>query len=64
MIDALVIVQTVERPEHLVAEGANRTVQRLEVLLLFVPFEGELRGKRFAANVAGIAHARWQKAAV
>lgn len=60
MVDALVIVQTVERPEHLVAECADRAVQGLEVLLLFVPFEGELGGEGFAANVAGIAYTRGQ----
>lgn len=64
MIDALVIVQTVERPEHLVAEGAHRAIQGLEVLLLFVPFKGELRGKGFTANVAGIAHTGREKIAV
>lgn len=58
MVDALVIVQAVQRPEHLVAERADRAVQGLEVLLLFVPLEGELRREGFAANVAGIAHAR------
>lgn len=61
MVDALVIVQTVERPEHLVAESADRAIQGLKVLLLFVPFEGELRGKGFTANVAGIAYTRWQQ---
>lgn len=38
MIDALVIVQAVERPEHLVAQRADRAVQGLKVLLLFVSF--------------------------
>lgn len=64
MVDALVVVQAVQRPEHLVAERADRAVQGLKVLLLFVPFEGELRGQGFTANVAGIADARGQKAAV
>lgn len=62
MVDALVIVQTVERPEHLVAESADRAVQGLKMLLLFVPFQGELRGKGFTANVAGIADPLWQQA--
>lgn len=37
VVDALVIVQAVERPEHLVTERADRAVQGLKVLLLFVP---------------------------
>lgn len=64
VVDALVIVQAVQRPEHLVAERAHRAVQGLEVLLLFVPFQGELRGEGLAADVAGIANARRQQAAV
>lgn len=64
VVDALVIVQAVERPEHLVAERADRAVQGLKVLLLFVPFQGELRGEGFAAHVARVTDSRRQQAAV
>lgn len=64
MVDALVIVQAVERPEHLVAERADRAVQGLIVLLLFVPFQGELRGEGLAAYFARETAARRQQAAV
>lgn len=64
MIDALVVVEAVQGPEDLVAEGADGTVQRLEVLLLLVPLQRQLRREGLAAHVAGIADARWQQTAV
>lgn len=59
VIDALVIVQAVERPEHLVAKRADRAVQGLKVLLLFVPFQGELRRESLAAHVARVTNSWW-----
>lgn len=64
MVDALVIVQAVERPEHLVAERAHRAVERLKVLLLLVPLQGELRGEGLAAHVARVTDPGRQQAAV
>lgn len=59
VVDALVIVQAVERPEHLVAKRADRAVQGLKVLLLFVPFQGELRREGLAAHVARVTDSWW-----
>jgi len=64
VVDALVIVQAVQRPEHLVADRADRVVQWLIVLLLFVPFQGELGGERLAAHVARVTNSRRQQATV
>lgn len=64
MVDALVVVQAVECPEHLVAERADRAVQGLKVLLLFVPFQGEFCGEGLAAHVARVANSRWQQTTV
>jgi len=64
VVDALVIVQAVQRPEHLVADRADRVVQWLIVLLLFVPFQGELRREGLAAHVARVTDPRRQQAAV
>jgi hypothetical protein len=64
MVDALVVVEAVESPEDLVAEGTDGAVKRLEVLLLLVPLERQLRRECLAADVAGVADARGQEAAV
>lgn len=55
MIDALVVVQRVQRAEDLVAQVANGVVQRLQVLLLLVAFQRELGAQQFAAHVAPVA---------
>lgn len=60
VVDALVVVQAVESPEHLVAQRADRAVQGLKVLLLFVPFQGELRREGLAAHVARVTDSWWQ----
>lgn len=58
------VVEAVESPEDLVAEGADGAVERLKVLLLLVPLEGQLRREGLAAHVAGVAAARRHEAAV
>lgn len=58
VVDALVVVQRVEGPEHLVAEAAARRVQRLQVLLLGVPLEGQPRGQQLAAHLAPVPRAK------
>jgi hypothetical protein len=55
MINALVIIQAVERAEHFVAEIAHGIVQRLQVLLFLVPFQCELRAQQLSTNVAAMA---------
>lgn len=62
MVDALVIVQTVERAEDLVAQIADRIVQRLQVLLLLVPLQRQFRAEQFAADVTTVARGQrqWQ----
>lgn len=60
MVDALVIVQTVERAEDLVAQIADRIVQRLQVLLLLVPLQRQFRAEQFAADVATVARGQRQ----
>lgn len=55
VVDALVVVQAVERTEHLVAEIAHRVVERLQVLLLLVALQRELRAQQLAADVAPVA---------
>uniref|UniRef100_A0A182J5P8 Uncharacterized protein n=1 Tax=Anopheles atroparvus TaxID=41427 RepID=A0A182J5P8_ANOAO len=55
VVDALVIVQAVQRAKHLVAEVAHRIVERLQVLLLFVPLEGQLGTQQLTAHVAPVA---------
>lgn len=58
VVDALVVVERVERAEDLVAERAARRVQRLEVLLLRVALEGQPRGQQLAAHLAPVARAQ------
>lgn len=58
VVDALMVVERVERSEHLVAEGAARRVQRLQVLLLGVPLEREPRGQQLAAHLAAVPRAQ------
>lgn len=58
VVDALMVVERVERSEHLVAEAAARRVQRLQVLLLRVPLEREARGQQLAAHLAAVARAQ------
>lgn len=58
VVDALMVVERVERTEHLVAEGAARRVQRLQVLLLGVPLEREPRGQQLAAHLAAVPRAQ------
>lgn len=58
VVDALMVVERVERSEHLVAEGAARRVQRLQVLLLGVPLEREPRGEQLAAHLAAVPRAQ------
>lgn len=58
MINALVIVETVQGPENFVAQYAKRTVQGLKVLLLFVTFKCQLGRQCFAANVTGVTNTR------
>lgn len=60
MVDALVIVQTVERAEDLVAQIADRIVQRLQVLLLLVPLQRQFCAEQFAADVATVARGQRQ----
>lgn len=54
VVDALVVVERVERAEHLVAETAARRVERLQVLLLRVPLEGEPRRQQLPAHLAAV----------
>ena len=58
VVDALMVVERVERSEHLVAQGAARRVQRLQVLLLGVPLERQPRGQQLAAHLAAVARAQ------
>lgn len=57
VVDALMVVERVERPEHLVAEAAASRVQRLQVLLLRVPLQREPRREQLAADLAAVAGA-------
>lgn len=54
VVDALVVVERVERAEHLVAQRAARRVQRLQVLLLRVPLQRQPRGQQLAAHLAPV----------
>lgn len=54
VVDALMVVERVERSEHLVTQAAARRVQRLQVLLLRVPLEGQPRGQQLAAHLAAV----------
>lgn len=63
MIDTSVIVQRVQCAEHFVAQIANGVVQRLQVLLILVPFQGQLGAEQFAANVAAVAGGQGQRQA-
>lgn len=58
VVDALMVVEGVERAEDLVAEAAARRVQRLQVLLLRVPLEREPRGEQLAAHLAAVPRAQ------
>lgn len=61
VIDALVVVQAVQRAEHLVAEIAHGIVQRLQMLLLLVPFQGQLRAEQLSADVAPVTGSEGQR---
>lgn len=63
VVDALMVVERVERSEHLVAQGAARRVQRLQVLLLGVPLEREPRRQQLAAHLAAVPRAQWANCA-
>lgn len=54
VVDALVVVERVERAEDLVAERAARRVQRLQVLLFRVPLERQPRRQQLAAHLAAV----------
>lgn len=60
VIDALVVVQTVQRAEHLVAQIAHCIVQGLQVLLLLVPFQRQFRAQQLAAYVTSMARGQGQ----
>lgn len=61
MVDALVVVQAVQGAEHLVAQIADRIVERLQVLLLLVPLQGQLGAQQFAAHVTAMARGQRQR---
>ena len=54
MVDALVVVEAVQRAEYFVTQIADGVVQRLEVLLLFVPLQGQFGAEQFAAHVTTV----------
>lgn len=60
VIDALVVVKTVQRAEHLVAQIAHCIVQGLQVLLLLVPFQRQFRAQQLAAHVTSMARGQGQ----
>lgn len=62
VVDALVVVQTVEGAEDLVAQVADRIVQWLQVLLLLVSLQRELGAQQFAAHIAPVTggEGQWQ----
>lgn len=55
MVNAFVVVETVERAKHFVTQIADGVVQRLQMLLFLVPFQRELRAQQFAAHIASVA---------
>lgn len=59
VVDALVVVERVERAEHLVAQAAARRVQRLQVLLFRVPLERQPRRQQLAAHLASVTRPQW-----
>lgn len=61
MVDALVIVEAVERAKHLVAQIANGIVQRLQVLLLLVTFQRQFGAQQLAAHVTTMARGQRQR---
>lgn len=61
MVDALVVVEAVQSSEHFMTECADRAVQRLKVLLLFVSLQSQLCRQSLPTNVACVAHTGWQK---
>lgn len=61
VVDALVVVQAVQRAKHLVAQIADGIVQRLQVLLLLVSLQRELGAQQFAADIAPMAGGKGQR---
>lgn len=63
MVDAPVVVETVESTKHFVAKRAHGVVQGLQVLLFLVPLESELGAEQFPANVTAMTSADRQRQA-
>lgn len=61
VVDALVVVEAVQRAKDLVAQIADGVVEWLEVLLLFVPLQRQLGAEQFAAHVTSVAGVQWQR---
>lgn len=63
MVDAAMVVETVERPKDFVTNRAHGVVERLQVLLFLVPLERELGAEQFPAHVTAMASADRQRQA-
>lgn len=61
VIDALVVVQRVQSAKDLMAQITHGIVQRLQMLLLFVTFQGKLRTQQFSTNIAAMARVQRQR---
>lgn len=61
VVDALVVVQRVQGAKDLVAQITYGVVQRLQMLLLLVPLQGELRAQQLATDIAAMARVQRQR---
>lgn len=61
VVDTPVIIQTIQCPEHFMTQAANGVVQRLQMLLLLMTFQGQLGAQHLATDVTAMASAHWRR---
>jgi hypothetical protein len=52
MVNTFMVIETVERTEHLIADGTDRAMKRLQMLLFFMTFESEFGAEHLPTQLA------------